>query len=384
MSVYLLEEVRPRLPQILSEICGTPLLPLDGNPADECTEEFMSLDRMDAVLGLLGPIATAGGNNQEIYPYTRFTCNGSISSWTFGAQWFGSSSSIELQIWRTSDGRTYTKVGSTTITANKSSSKLYQYPVSPPLPFVAGDILGYYQPDIQQSQLQLYFEENGRSQSGYYYTTSNASSVLNLDSGNVNVRRQVLIDVTTGEFTLYITKSSIFTWFCIPVDPPGCKSGFMSEERMRLILGLDRVSERSTIDSKRQQITPDVKFRCDGLITKWMIGADLAGGSFYPELQVWRNIGNNVYQKINGTSIVVRPVGVDIYENDVIPPIPFQAGDILGVLIPQTSLIKLQYERSGSPTNYYLTNITDTIDLEDSSVLTTSKGYPLVSVEIGE
>ena len=160
----------------------------------------MSRDRMDALLSLVGPIAHANGESQAIYPDTNFTCNGSILSWTFGAKWFGLSSSIELQIWRRSDDRAYTKVGNTTIIiANESPTELYQFPVSPPLPFETGDILGYYQPDIRQTQLQLHYEEIGRSQSGYYYTTSSASSVLNLDLGNLNSRFRVLIDVTIGE-----------------------------------------------------------------------------------------------------------------------------------------------------------------------------------------
>ena len=153
---------------------------------------------------------------------------------------------------------------------------------------------------------------------------------------------------------------------------------------MRLLLGIDRVNGKNTFDSKRQQVTPDIRFTCDGMITKWIIGASLARGSLYPELQVWRNIGNDVYQKISGTSIDIRTVQ-HIYEYSVSPPIPFQAGDILGVLIPQSTLrLNLLYESSDSLTNYYLTtDITNTIDLENSSVLT-SHGYPLVSVKIGE
>ena len=58
---------------------------------------------MDAVLSLVGPIAHANGNYQTIYPETYFTCNGSISSWTFVAGWFGFSSPLELQIWRRSE-----------------------------------------------------------------------------------------------------------------------------------------------------------------------------------------------------------------------------------------------------------------------------------------
>ena len=165
----------------------------------------------------------------------------------------------------------------------------------------------------------------------------------------------------------------------------------MSVERMRILLRLDNVNQRS-FRTKRQQITPDIRFTCDGMITKWIIGAYTAGGSFNPELQVWRNIGNDVYQKINGTFIDVTTSSryeYSVYEYSNFSPIPFQAGDILGVLIPgDYSNLVLLSEDTTSPTNYYLTTGStvsespyDVMDI--SSVM--SRGYhPLVSVEIGK
>ena len=77
----------------------------------------------------------------------------------------------------------------------------------------------------------------------------------------------------------------------------------MSVERMRILLELDTVNQKIPYP-QRQQITPDMRFTCDGWITKWIIGARMAGGYASPEIQVWRNI-SNIYQKINGTSIVI-------------------------------------------------------------------------------
>ena len=62
---------------------------------------------------------------------------------------------------------------------------------------------------------------------------------------------------------------------------------------MRLLLRLDSTESTITRD-RRQQITPDMRFTCDGMITKWIIGADWMAGdddTLYPELEVWRNIG---------------------------------------------------------------------------------------------
>ena len=130
----------------------------------------------------------------------------------------------------------------------------------------------------------------------------------------------------------------------------------MSVERMRILLGLDTVNQRS-FQTKRQQITPDIRFTCDGMITKWIIGAYTAGGSFNPELQVWRNIRNDVYQKINGTFIDVTTSSQYAYSVYEYSNFPFQAGDILGVFIPGhiSSNLALLSENTTSPTNYYLT-----------------------------
>ena len=97
----------------------------------------MSLDRMEAavkggsqsadhVLGNVFP-SSASINRQAILPYINFTCDGSILSWTFGAQWEGNSPRYtELQVWRSSGDGSYTKVGSTTIMLEEENpTRLY-------------------------------------------------------------------------------------------------------------------------------------------------------------------------------------------------------------------------------------------------------------------
>ena len=176
---------------------------------------------------------------------------------------------------------------------------------------------------------------------------------------------------------------------CSTLDPPGCGCGFMSVERMRLLLDLDSISNPTNTE-RRQQITPDMRFTCDGMITKWIIGADwISDGFFNPELQVWRNVGNDTYQKINGTVIDSTTGNFNrIYEYDSFSPIPVQAGDILGVFIPRTSFSRLGLlsENMNGPTNYYLEtglNVYDMFDIQDT--LVQSQVYhPMVSVEFGK
>ena len=159
---------------------------------------------------------------------------------------------------------------------------------------------------------------------------------------------------------------------------------------MKILLGLDRV-EGSIDPDQRQQITPDMRFTCDGVITKWIIGADwFSWDDFYPEMQLWRKSGSNVYQKISGTLIDIdRRRNDQVYEYSNFQPIPVQAGDVLGIFMPEDQLLVPIAEEERGPMNYY-------ICVEDSAVspfstfnirqrsVESSVYHPLVSVEFGE
>ena len=164
---------------------------------------------------------------------------------------------------------------------------------------------------------------------------------------------------------------------------------------MRLLLRLDSVGGHINTQS-RQQITPDIRFTCDGMITRWIVGADWnSEDNFYPELQVWRSSGNDTYQKINGTFLEFADSSSNgIYEYDNFSPIPFRAGDILGVFIPRTTISRLRLwsEDTDSPTNYYYLTTGDSvsespydmIDIQNTPMVMSGTYRPLVSVEIGE
>ena len=158
---------------------------------------------MDRLLGNIGG-RSPGDNFQGIYPEVGFTCSGSIQSWVFGGQWVGQNRFTELQIWRpTGDDGVYTKVGYTTIMTEESDSELYEYPLSSPLDFQAGDVFGYYQPNPPQSQWSVLFEVDGRNpQVGYYYSgpTSQASQLdINVVPDLLSNRLQILVNVVTGK-----------------------------------------------------------------------------------------------------------------------------------------------------------------------------------------
>ena len=177
------------------------LISSGGNAADDCTSGFMSIGRMDDILSNDGSL-TLDYDYTAIFPEVSFTSSGSIRSWIFGGQWLGNSGSFtELQIWRPVSGADglYTKVGSTTIMTERNVSLLYRYPLSSPLPFQAGDILGCSQPPLLSSQLTLRYEFEGRGrQLGYYLYPRTNSDQLTI-SGPGNNQLQLLVNAITGE-----------------------------------------------------------------------------------------------------------------------------------------------------------------------------------------
>ena len=160
----------------------------------------MSVDRIESVAVLARSFA--GKSDQIIYPEINLTCNGSILSWTFGAIWSGNTSAFtELQIWRSSGSGSYVKVGNTTIMTEENLMNVYQYPLSSPLAFQAGDVLGIYQPATSTSQLGLLYENVEFSQPSYFVIGPDiAPSQFTVSGSGVfeGDEYQVVVGVETG------------------------------------------------------------------------------------------------------------------------------------------------------------------------------------------
>ena len=132
---------------------------IDGE-VSECTDGFPSLFHINRVEGKV----ETKNRRQVLIPGINFTCNGTLTKWTFAAEWEGNTDGYtELQIWRktSTTDNVYTKVGATTIMVTENSSKVYEYPVDPPLAFLEGDVLGYFQPYRDRSQIVVYVERSG-------------------------------------------------------------------------------------------------------------------------------------------------------------------------------------------------------------------------------
>ena len=88
-----------------------------------------------------------------LIPDINFTCNGTITRWIVGARWEDDNDAYtELQIWRMSSDNEYIKIaGTNIIVGSENDSEVYE--IDNQLTFQEGDILGYFQPRRQDSEL---------------------------------------------------------------------------------------------------------------------------------------------------------------------------------------------------------------------------------------
>ena len=141
---------------------------------------------------------------------------------------------------------------------------------------------------------------------------------------------------------------------------------------------------------RRQYIYPEMKFSCNGSVTKWIYGAKAGNQNKpdLPELQIWRQTGPNNYNKqgssLGTVNILIAP---NVYEYYPMTPLEFQEGDIFGVHIPQdsNSQLRLYQQRESGPLNLHINSKVDSpAPSTINSVLKTegANDFPLVTVII--
>ena len=173
----------------------------------ECAEGFASLYHIDAVEG--NAERHDHDERQVVIPGINFTCSGTIRKWIFGAAWEDNpavEAHIELQIWRRSSGSVYTKVGGTTVVGRRENdNQLYEYPLETPLAFQEGDILGYFQPEDDSSDLVLYLEYSRRLR-GYHNIVTALEPLTRFDINDADApdSHYPLLHVETGTSTYSI------------------------------------------------------------------------------------------------------------------------------------------------------------------------------------
>ena len=84
---------------------------------------------------LIHEVRQTGQRRQYIYPEMKFSCNGSVTKWIYGAvdQNRSTEDLPELQIWRQTGPNSYNKQGSSLVTANSTGNlNVHEYyPITP-------------------------------------------------------------------------------------------------------------------------------------------------------------------------------------------------------------------------------------------------------------
>ena len=101
----------------------------------------------------------------RLFPDIRFNCQGFLTMITFGAQTRNGINNTllpELQIWRKlNSNNSYIKIHSIPFSKSKSSNvnNVHELQLNNPVEFNSQDFIGIYQPDVDNSQLVVFYQE---------------------------------------------------------------------------------------------------------------------------------------------------------------------------------------------------------------------------------
>ena len=127
------------------------------------------------------------------------------------------------------------------------------------------DVLGLYQPseDDSRSRIQLAVRMPQPVQTMY---TRDGNLSTDFIASENSLPRNPMVSVVTGETVKAPPVIRLLTYI-LHSDPPNCASGFMSLETLETLVGLGDIRRLVNHDI-HQQITLDINFTCDGVITK--------------------------------------------------------------------------------------------------------------------
>ena len=149
------------------------------------------------------------------------------------------------------------------------------------------------------------------------------------------------------------------------------------------------IGETENIGNRRQLIYPDMDFRCNGTITKWIYGGTMGSGNEkWPELQIWRRIRDDMYVKQNFSQVIFNKTNsTNVHEFYPTNPIEFNEGDVFGIYQPDDtdSELVLFAQRENGPNNF---RVDANVDQSSTSLVFSELrqegggDFPLVSLEI--
>ena len=131
-------------------------------------------------------------------------------------------------------------------------------------------------------------------------------------------------------------------------------------------------------------------FSCNGSVTKWIFGAVDNGNLNQPELQIWRQLGPNNYNKIGFSSVNAGTMnGTNLYEFTPQIPLEFQEGDIFGVYAGHpdgnnVGLVLFEQKESGPINLRIRSSLNSPPSTITQMLITVNNDFPLVTLEISK
>ena len=155
------------------------------------------------------------------------------------------------------------------------------------------------------------------------------------------------------------------------IDNPSClDTGFQTSEMIqsKVLQVTDVLGPTNTVRG-----FSDIRFTCDGIITKWIVGINDVTGNTLPNIQLLRSdmtvITSLTVDTNNGTS-----TDTNVYEFTSLLNMEVKIGDILVV---NSTDIPVYYQQFNGPQNYMIDSSNTLIEVEENN-------YPLISVEVGK
>ena len=371
-----------------------------GQQQQDCTSKLMDRDLLTAraakiTSGQPGASPnTLNANQFLVIPGMNFSCTGRITRFKLGVDFrnLNNNNNLRIHLWRPmttpSGQRRYRYVTDSTRTIDIGTGSFSPNGVIecdiPNLNFLSGYMIGVDQPG--NCRTRLYYSTEVSPPTGLNIVGATSSTTLVPATGHGQFNGYLLLRPVISERKIFFY---CFIFKTIAIDmADSCLNGFFSDseliEQTRLV-NINGVVSRPG----QQRLFPDIRFTCNGFLTKWIFGAQTqASGGRMPELQIWRlNSGStNSYTKTNSSLITPNAVSGSPNVHEYVPstPLQFNVGDILGVHQPpmdDPSQLVMYYQANTGPVNYRR-NVNDPPNSFNAGSPINQYDYPLVSVEI--
>lgn len=148
------------------------------------------------------------------------------------------------------------------------------------------------------------------------------------------------------------------------------------------------ITESRAIRDERQFIFPDMTFKCNGTVEKW-IYAGIGISETESELQIWRLTSGDTYVKVGFSPVKANETepGSNIHESHSSTAIEFKEGDVFGLFQPNIggNAITVYGQREHGPSNY---RVNSNVNSPSSTLVLSNlrlegaNDFPLVTLNI--